>query len=49
MFDHLTHWQWVALAWLELVVAYGGYMAYLTWRDRRAVRGDADREGGSRP
>ncbi len=36
MFDHLSHWQWVALAWLELLVAYAGYTLYLSWRARRA-------------
>lgn len=36
MFDRLGPWQWVALAWLELVVAYAGYALYLAWRARRA-------------
>lgn len=35
MFKSLTAWQWIALAWLELVLAYGGYLLYLNWRERR--------------
>ena len=31
-------WLWVALAWAELVVAYGGYLLYLRWRARRRER-----------
>lgn len=38
MFEKLTHWQWVWLAWGELVLAYVGYVAYLGWRRRRALR-----------
>lgn len=38
MFEHLTHWQWVWLAWGELIVAYVGYMLYLAWRRRRVER-----------
>lgn len=36
MFDGWSNWTWVAVAWLELVVAYGGYAIYLRWRARRA-------------
>lgn len=38
MFDGLTHWQWVWLAWGELAVAYVGYLLYLRWRGRRLER-----------
>ena len=38
MFDGWSTWTWVAVAWLELVVAYGGYLIYLGWRERRARR-----------
>ncbi|MDE0529024.1 MAG: hypothetical protein OXH85_10115 [Truepera sp.] len=31
-------WLWVALAWVELVVAYGGYLLYLRLRGRRRER-----------
>lgn len=36
MFANLTHWQWVAVAWLEVIVVYGGYLFYLRWRERQA-------------
>ena len=35
MFESWSDWTWVAVAWLELVLAYGGYAAYLAWRSRR--------------
>lgn len=35
MFDSLGHWGWVAIAWAELLIAYGGYLFYLNWRSRR--------------
>lgn len=38
MFDAWGPWAWVAAAWLELVVAYGGYLIYLGWRRKRARR-----------
>lgn len=38
MFDSWNQWTWVAIAWLQLVVAYGGYLAYLDWRRRRLLR-----------
>lgn len=38
MFDGWSAWTWVTVAWLELAVAYGGYVIYLRWRDRRARR-----------
>ena len=36
MFDNLSHWGWVGLAWAELLLAYGGYLFYLSRRERRA-------------
>lgn len=36
MFNSLTQWQWVAIAWLELVVAYGAYLYYLHRRAKNA-------------
>ncbi len=42
MFDGWSHWTWVSIAWLEVVLAYGGYLAYLGWRRRQLLRdGDA--------
>lgn len=43
MFDAWTPWTWVAVAWLELAVAYGGYLVYLNRRARRAEREEDDR------
>ncbi len=40
MFDNVPNWGWVAFAWLELVIAYGGYMYYLNWRKRRLQEKD---------
>jgi hypothetical protein len=40
VFDAWNQWTWVAIAWLQLVVAYGGYLAYLDWRRRRLLRED---------
>ena len=36
MFNNLSPWGWVALAWVEVLLAYGGYLYYLAWRERRA-------------
>ena len=38
MFDSLGTWGWVAFAWAQLFVAYGGYLGYLRWRERRLER-----------
>jgi len=35
VFDGWNAWTWVAAAWLQLLLAYGGYLAYLGWRRRR--------------
>lgn len=36
MFDNLSNWTWVALAYGEVILAYAGYLVYLGWRERRA-------------
>ncbi len=41
MFDSWSAWTWVLIAWLELVVAYGGYLLYLRWRNRRRQNDEA--------
>lgn len=38
MFDNWSHWTWVTVAWLEVVLAYGGYLLYLRWRRQRLLR-----------
>lgn len=38
MFETWTHWTWVSVAWIELVLAFAGYLAYLGWRRRRLQR-----------
>ncbi len=38
MFDSWTQWTWVGVAWLEVVLAYTGYLTYLNWRRRRLER-----------
>lgn len=38
MFDDWSAWTWVTVAWLELVIAYGGYLLYLRWRAARLAR-----------
>lgn len=35
MFSGWSPWTWVIVAWLQLVVAYGGYLLYLRWRAGR--------------
>ena len=35
MFDGLNQWTWVVIAWLELLLAYGGYLLYLRARAKR--------------
>jgi hypothetical protein len=40
MFENLNPWAWVAFAWLELVIAYGGYFLYLQGRARRLEEAD---------
>lgn len=43
MFDAWGPWAWVAAAWLELVLAYGGYLVYLRARAARLER-EAERQ-----
>ena len=43
MFESWNAWTWVIVAWLQLVVAYGGYAGYLAWRARRATREEGER------
>jgi hypothetical protein len=50
VFENWSHWTWVSVAWVELLLAYGGYLAYLGWRRRRLVADERahdvlDREG----
>jgi hypothetical protein len=50
VFENWSHWTWVGVAWVELLLAYGGYLAYLGWRRRRLVADERahdvlDREG----
>jgi hypothetical protein len=40
VFDSWSQWTWVTIAWLQLVFAYGGYLAYLGWRRRQLLRDD---------
>jgi len=40
VFEGWSHWTWVSIAWLEVVLAYGGYLAYLGWRKRQLLRDD---------
>ena len=35
MFDNISQWGWVAIAWGELVLAYIGYLLYINWRERQ--------------
>ena len=37
MFDNWSQWTWVSIAWIELVLAYGGYLAYLNWRRAQVI------------
>ncbi|MFO7546326.1 MAG: hypothetical protein R6W77_12615 [Trueperaceae bacterium] len=40
MWANLSHTQWIALAWGQLILAYVGYLVYLGWRARRAREGE---------
>jgi hypothetical protein len=42
VFDGWSAWTWVAIAWLQLLLAYGGYLAYLGWRRRRVLERATD-------
>jgi len=51
MFENWTQWNWVALAWGQLILAYVGYLVYLNRREaylRRELRDlESDRQEGS--
>lgn len=54
MFEGWSHWTWVTVAWVELLVAYGGYLFYLRWRRQRLLRDERarrvlEREAGGNP
>lgn len=49
MFDSWNHWTWVSVAWIELIVAYGGYLVYLGWRRRKLLEDDRARRLLERP
>lgn len=38
MWADLTQNQWVAIAWIELLLVYGGYLFYLNWKSRKGTR-----------
>jgi hypothetical protein len=40
VFDTMSQWTWVTIAWLQVVIAYGGYLAYLGWRRRQLENDD---------
>lgn len=44
MFDVTTwgHWHWVALAWAQLFVTYGGYGLYLRRRRKKLEDGPSN-------
>lgn len=42
MFNSITPWGWVAIAYGQLVLAYAGYVLYLRWRERRVTRREDD-------
>lgn len=35
MFDNISQWGWVAFAWIEVILAYIGYLMYLNWRAKK--------------
>jgi hypothetical protein len=58
VFESMSQWTWVAVAWAQVLLAYGGYLAYLGWRRRRLLEDDraqrllqaeASRVDGGRP
>ena len=36
MFEWMTQWHWVGLAWAHLILSYLGYLVYLRSRAKRA-------------
>ena len=49
MSESWSQWTWVAIAWLELVLAYGGYLLYLDWRRRKLLSDDRSSRALERP
>ncbi|HZJ08363.1 MAG TPA: hypothetical protein VFD39_01585 [Trueperaceae bacterium] len=43
MLADLTQNQWVAIAWVELLLVYAGYLFYLNWKSRRPPHDGSDR------
>ena len=39
MFDDLGPWFWIGAAWLQLLIAYGGYWLYLRGKARKLEDG----------
>lgn len=35
MFNSISEWGWVAIAWLQLILSYIGYLWYLHQRERQ--------------
>jgi hypothetical protein len=50
VFDNWSQWTWVSIAWIELVLAYGGYLLYLNWRRQKVIAEHAEEtpQGGRR-
>ncbi len=42
MWADLTQNQWVALAWVELLVVYVGYLGYLRWLRNKKARSEGE-------
>ncbi len=49
MFEGWSHWTWVSIAWAEVLIAYGGYLAYLGWRRRQLLREQNELTARARP
>lgn len=43
MLADLSQNQWVAIAWIELLLVYAGYLFYLNWKSRKAPRDEGER------
>lgn len=42
MLADLTPGQWVAFAWIELIVVYVGYLLYLRWLERKKPKPEGE-------
>ena len=42
LFANLGQWQWVWIAWGELILAYAAYVAYLSWRRARLSKKEVE-------